>query len=119
MAGARQSLPLLDPKAESPGESLVRAHVLLDGLPAPECNPDIFADGVWLARVDMCWPGARLIVEYDGAGHREERQRRRDAQRLNDLQAAGWLVIVLTADDLRRPGAMVARISRALRARTP
>lgn len=119
VAGARRALPLLDPAAESPRESIVRAHLVLGGVPAPVCNLDIHADGRWIARVDMCWPEQRLIVEYDGSGHLDEAQRRRDAARLSALQEAGWLVIVLTADDLRRPGHLVARISRLLASRTP
>ncbi len=38
---ARRALPLLDPRSESPGESLVRAHLLLAGVPRPECNLNI------------------------------------------------------------------------------
>lgn len=89
------------------------------GVPAPECNADIVVDGEWLARADLSWRTARLIVEYDGAVHAGERQRRSDARRLNLLQRAGWLVIVLTADDMRQPWLMVALVSDALRSRTP
>ncbi len=117
VAVARQALPLLDGRAESPMESIVRAYAMLGGLPAPECNLDIYAGNRWIARVDMCWLDAKVIVEYDGAVHLTEQQRRRDAQRRNDLQEAGWLVITLTADDLKNPAAMVARITRALRGR--
>lgn len=111
---ARLALPILDPRAESPTESFVRAHVVLGGLPRPECNVDIHAHGRWIARVDLCWREQRVIVEYDGAGHLEEHQRRRDAVRRNELQEDGWLVITLTADDLRDTAAMVRRIERTL-----
>ena len=66
----------------------MRAHCLLEGLPAPECNRDIAANGCWLAEW-TCAAAQQLIVEYDGAVHLEDRQRRRDAQRLNHLQEAG------------------------------
>lgn len=114
VAKIRRAVPILDGRAESPGESWVRALLLEARLPAPECNVDVFEGGVWLARVDMRWRRQRVIVEYDGAVHRDERQRRRDAERLNALQAAGWLVIVLTADDLRRTRQTVALIRSAL-----
>lgn len=117
VAVARQALPLLDGRAESPMESIVRAYAVLDGLPAPECNIDIYAGNRWIARVDMCWPDAMVIVEYDGAVHLTDEQRRRDARRRNELQEAGWLVITVTADDLKNPGAMIARIHRALQTR--
>lgn len=119
VARARQALPLLDRGAESPGESLTRAYLLLDGLPRPHSNVDIFVQGRWVARVDLCWPEQKVIVEYDGAVHLEERQRRRDARRRNDLLADGWLVITVTADDLRHPGRLSAEVARALAARSP
>ena len=116
---ARRALPLLDPAAESPGESLTRAHLVLNGVPRPECNRDIIVNGEWLARADLCWPDQKLIVEFDGRVHEDDLQRRRDARRRNLLQEAGWLVIVFTADDLRRPWLMASHVKRALRARTP
>lgn len=119
VANARRALSLLDCRAESPGESLTRAYLVLDGLPRPQCNLDISIDGRWVARVDMCWPEQRVIVEYDGAVHLQERQRRRDARRRNELLADGWLVITITADDLRHPGRLVAQVAGALASRTP
>ncbi len=110
----RRALPLLDPRAESPGESRTRMMLLAGRIRAPRCNFDVFVNGRWIARVDMAWLAEKVIVEYDGAGHLDEKQRRRDAERLNQLQAAGWRVIVLTADDLRRPEATCALVRRAL-----
>lgn len=117
VVAARTALPLLDRRSESPQESVVRAHIVLFGLPRPVCNLDVFHDGMWLARVDLAWPEALLAVEYDGMGHLDEAQRRRDAWRRNALQRAGWLVITLTADDLRHPELMCRRIAEALRQR--
>jgi len=114
---ARRALPWLDGASESPGESLARAHLVLNGVSRPVCNLDIHDSGVWLARVDMCWPDRRVIVEYDGAVHLQEAVRRRDARRRNQLLAAGWLVITFTAADLRRPWLMATEIKRALASR--
>ncbi len=116
---ARQALPLLDARAESPSESLVRCHLLLQGIPRPVCNLDIVVDGEWLARADLAWPECRVIVEYDGSVHLSEARRRSDAARRNLLQDAGWLVIVFTASDLGRPWAMANLVRSALKARTP
>ncbi len=113
------ALPLLDARSESPRESIVRVYLVRFGLPRPECNLDVFHDGVWVARVDIAWPEALLAVEYDGMGHLDEAQRRRDAWRRNALQRAGWLVITLTADDLRHPELMCRRIAEALAERLP
>jgi hypothetical protein len=117
VAGARHSLPHLDAGSESPGESLARAHLVLAGVPRPECNVDIIANGEWLARADLVWRAAKLIVEYDGAVHLSEEQRRSDAARRNLLQAAGWQVIVLTANDLHRPWLMATLVKNTLRER--
>lgn len=120
VAKCRRVLDLLDGAAESPAESWVRYEFLTAGLSRPQCNVDVFdAFGNWLARADMLWATERIIVEYDGAVHLDERQRRRDAQRRNLLQEAGWLVIVLTADDLQRPWVFVGLVARALQSRQP
>jgi len=116
---ARTSLPLLDGRSESPGESLVRAHFRLAGLPAPECNYNVVESGGWLARVDMAWTAERVIVEYDGLVHLSEKSRRSDAARVNLLQRAGWYVIVLTARDLEKPWLMCGLVAEALRQRQP
>ncbi|MHB1166192.1 MAG: endonuclease domain-containing protein [Candidatus Nanopelagicales bacterium] len=114
---ARTALPVLDARSESPGESLTRCALLLCGIPRPECNIDIIADGDWLARADLAWPEFRVIVEYDGAVHISEAQRRHDARRRNLLQDAGWTVIVFTATDLKDPAAMAALVWAAIRRR--
>lgn len=114
---ARMVLPWLDGRAESPPESSVRYFLLVAGIPRPECNLDIIEDGEWLARADLAWPEAKVIVEYDGAVHLPEEQRRYDAARRNLLQDRGWLVIVLTARDLGRPHQMVEWVRSALASR--
>lgn len=119
VVNARTALPMLDPRAESPPESIVRVHCVLAGLPRPVCNLDVHHEGLWLARVDLAWPEAMLAVEYDGAVHLTDAQRRRDASRRNALQRAGWLVITLTGDDLRTPTLMCRRISDAITERLP
>jgi hypothetical protein len=119
VVSARRALGWLDPRAQSPQESVVRCQLLLGGIRRPLCNLDITVDGEWLARADLAWPEERVIVEYDGAVHLPEQQRRADAARRNLLQDRGWLVIVLTARDLRHPHQMVELVRSALRARTP
>ena len=101
---SRRALPLLDPGAESPGESLARTVLVTGGVRRPICNADVFDRGRWLARADMVWEAERVIVEYDGAVHVTEERRRSDAARRNLLQEAGWYVIVLTARDLKHRG---------------
>lgn len=114
---ARQAVVLLDPKAESPGESLARTVLVSGGVPAPRCNADVLWRGGWLARVDLLWEREKVIVEYDGIVHLTEAQRRSDAARRNLLQEAGYLVIVFTARDLKHPEAMCVTVMTALRSR--
>lgn len=119
VVAARRALRWLDARAESPQESVVRCHLLMGGIPRPVCNLDIVVGGEWLARADLAWPEEQVIVEYDGAVHLSEAQRRADAARRNLLQERGWLVIVLTARDLRHPEQMVALVRSAIRSRAP
>ncbi len=116
---ARRALGLLDGRAATPGESIVRAHLRLGGVRAPQCNCDIYAGGDWLARGDMVWEAERVVVEFDGREHITEEQRRSDARRRNLLQHAGWLMIVFTWADCRYPERMVDLVRSALAARRP
>lgn len=111
---ARRVLPLINSAAESPQESRVRYWFAEFGLPEPEVNVQIIDEGQWIARSDLVFRKYRVIVEYDGAVHLAEVQRRYDAKRRNLLQQAGWAVVVLTADDLRNPHSMVATVRLAL-----
>ena len=55
-----------------------------------------------------------MLVEYDGEIHLENEQRIRDAERRNDVIAAGWTVITFTAESWKDPAAMVRRVRDAL-----
>jgi len=114
VVAAREALGLLDEHSESPGESITRCLLIFEGIPRPVCNVDVMDGTRWIARVDMAWLEERVVLEYDGAVHLSERQRRRDAQRRNLLQEAGWLVITITADDLRTPRRLARMVKEAL-----
>lgn len=115
IAKARQAIDILDGAAESPGESLSRATLVLGGIPRPECNVDIFDDGQWIAQADMAWRRQRVIAEYDGIVHLPEEQRRKDAARRNLLTDNGWIQFVFTARDLAHGHQMCDLIASALR----
>ena len=93
----------------------MRVACALAGLPAPVPQYEVVEDGTWLARVDLAWPGHRVIVEYDGEYHFEGLQIAKDDVRLGALVAAGWHVIRLSAADLRHMEGVVSRIAAALR----
>ena len=64
---ARRAVALLDPRSESPGESVSRVRLHEDGLPVPDPQQDIFdEDGQFVASVDFCWKKQRTIGEFDG-----------------------------------------------------
>ena len=113
-ARARAVAGSADGLAESPQETRVRLLLHRSGLPRPVPQHRIEHEGRFVARVDFGWPGRKVAVEYDGAWHGEKGQFARDRRRLNRLRAAGWTVVFVTADDLRRPGELIAEIARAL-----
>jgi very-short-patch-repair endonuclease len=110
----RRAVPLIDPRAESAPESRVRVALALAGLhPIPQF--EIRVAGQFLARGDLVFPEARLVVEYEGSYHFEGDQIARDDARYARLRRAGWTVVRLSAADLRDLDGAVARIRAALR----
>ena len=115
----RKTLDLVDAGAQSPYETLTRLILVKAGLPRPQTQvPVVDQYGHVVAYVDMGWPDLRVAVEYDGAQHwTDARQRRRDIERLADLEALGWIVIRVSSDMVRTPAAVVARVRAALESR--
>ncbi|WP_336032043.1 endonuclease domain-containing protein [Geodermatophilus sp. FMUSA9-8] len=115
----RRVADLADGLAGSPQET--RLRLLLHGsrLPRPLAQHTVLDDdGRFVARVDFAWPEQRVAVEYEGRWHGRPQQVAPDRARLNRLTAAGWRVVFVTAEDLREPGLVVARVAAAL-AMTP
>lgn len=115
---ARRAAGLLDPGAASPMESRQRLLLVLAGLPRPESNVDLYDDdGGWLATGDLVYRAERVVIEYDGEVHGDERRRRADLRRRNLLTMAGYTVLHYSADDiLRRPHVVVSEVRAALAA---
>ncbi len=105
---------LVDGRSESRPESLVRVACVRAALPTPVPQFVVHSAGDFLGRVDLAWPDARLIVEYEGAHHFDELRIRRDDTRYARLVAAGWRVIRLSSADLWDLDGVVARIAAAL-----
>jgi hypothetical protein len=116
---ARAARVALRPGVDSPPETRTRLVLVAAGLPEPLVNADVLDHtGAWLARPDLSWPRWRVAVEYEGDHHRTDRaQWRRDLGRDAVLQANGWLVLRVGADDLVRPDRLVARVRAALASR--
>jgi very-short-patch-repair endonuclease len=95
----------------------LRPLLVLAGLPEPTVNVIVRnPDGGWRMRFDLSDPGVKLIVEYDGRQHAENRgQWRRDLSRREELDCLGWRLIVVTSDDLHNaPETVLNRIREAL-----
>lgn len=76
----------------------------------------------WIGRFDLVCERFKLIVEYDGEQHREDREQYlKDERRLDRVRAAGYLVIRLRAVDVVGSGrhAAVRRIADALQHTDP
>ncbi|OUO91538.1 DUF559 domain-containing protein [Gordonibacter sp. An230] len=79
-----------------------------EGLGIPRMNFEVRASPAARAisgrssfRCDLCWPEARLDVEYQSRfAHEGEASRLRDSRRTNALMAMGWTVIGVTNDEL-------------------
>lgn len=113
------TIALIDGGAESPYESLTRLVLVRAGLPKPETQIHVVDEwGHTVAYLDMGWRDRRVAVEYDGAQHwTDPRQRRRDIERLANVEALGWRVIRISSDMLRTPAVIVAKVRAALSSR--
>jgi hypothetical protein len=100
-----------DERAESRPESLVRMYCVLAGLPRPVANHEIVNPTTGRpVRFDLAWPDRKVAIEYHGDLHRERSQWRKDLTRKAKLEAAGWIIIEVNADDLRSPQEIVGRV---------
>lgn len=120
LALCRESIDLIRPGTDSPMETRLRLIIVDARLPEPVVNIPALSDaGEFLALPDLSYPELKIAIEYDGDHHRTDPAAwRRDIERRQRLEEAGWLIITATADDvIRYPHRVIARI-RAARART-
>ncbi|MEH0933480.1 endonuclease domain-containing protein [Micromonospora sp. CPCC 205558] len=94
---ARWVFDLADGRAESPPESHLRVRLVLGGLPRPAVRHPVRLPIGLVLHPDLAWPQYRVAVEYDGRWHSDAAQPHRDRRRLNQLVAAGWLVLHVTS----------------------
>lgn len=111
---ARRALDRSDGRAESPMESRLRLILSDGGLPPPVVNePVTDSSGRFLARPDLRI--GSVLIEYDGAVHRDAPVFVRDLARQNRLVHEGFVVLRYTAEDvLRRPSVIVTQVRAAL-----
>ncbi|MEO8095423.1 MAG: DUF559 domain-containing protein, partial [Pseudolysinimonas sp.] len=112
---ARAALADVRVGAESRMESLLRLLLIRAGLPEPLINPPMAIGGETL-HPDLAYPQWRVVLEYEGDGHRtDQKQWRRDITRREQFEDAGYRVIRVHRDDvLAEPQAFLARVCRVL-----
>ncbi len=113
---ARRAVALVREGVESFLETDVRLILVFARLPVDGCNVDILDDaGRFVARGDILFSRFKVLVEYDGWHHeRDARQRQKDHLRRERLEAAGWIVVVVTIQDMKDPLGIVRRVAAAL-----
>jgi very-short-patch-repair endonuclease len=104
--------------AESPMETRLRWLLLEAGLPRPEVQTNLHdRNGRFVGRADLYYPGARLVIEYDGGNHRDRLVE--DNRRQNLMVNAGFRLLRFTAADIRnRPDVIAAQVRGALQGAT-
>ncbi len=113
---ARRTLALVDPGAESPGETRLRLLIVKAGFPRPVSQHPIYNEfGVLIGVVDLAWPGLNIAVEYEGRHHTDPDQIRKDIARIEEMIEMGWLVVRVTSRD--PSGVVLRRIAHARAAR--
>ena len=104
---ARRAASLVRAEVDSPMESRLRMLMILAGLPEPVVNHKIrWPDGTVRFRFDLCYPGHRLIIEYDGRQHAEGKQWDTDVDRREWMDGEGWRLVVVRSKDLHRTPAL-------------
>jgi hypothetical protein len=112
----RRVLPLVDGGAASPKETWLRLAVIDAGYPAPTTQLPVCDRRGLIGWVDMGYAELQIALEYDGDHHRRDRgQYVKDQRRLRRLEAAGWIVIRVIAEDTAAD--VIRRLERALRRR--
>lgn len=117
MTSLRQALPLLNDRAESRKESLVRVLLIQAGISGLVANLPITTSGGFDYRADLAVPSRKVIIEYQSDYHAGTEQFRADMTRISRLEADGWYVIQVNADDLRNPAELLQRIRKVLTSR--
>ncbi|MCM0618981.1 hypothetical protein [Nocardioides bruguierae] len=104
---------LSDPRAESPGETLLRLlHLAAGAQVTPQV--ELRAGGTFLGRVDLLLDGTCCVHEYDGEHHRDAAQHRSDLRRDRRLQPRYQRRGYVLDDLLNRPADVLADIDSAL-----
>ena len=112
----REACALVRPRTDSPKETELRLLIVRAGLPEPEVNWRLVNRyGAFMAFGDLVYPRYKILIEYDGADHREETQFYRDIDRLDEPMEEDWRVLRVNKSHLGAARhALIRRIRTAL-----
>lgn len=113
-AARMKSLASWGEPAESPMETRLRWLLIQAGLPRPRVQATLHDESNrFAARVDLYYPDARLVLEYDGGNHRERMIE--DNRRQNVIVSGEYRVLRFTAVDIyQQPDVVVDQVRGAL-----
>ena len=95
-----------------------RLAIIRSGLPEPKIAPPVIVAAGVVLHPDLAYPELRIAIEYEGEEHRLDARRwRDDISRRRALEAAGWVVLRVTIEDLRRPSGFLADLTAVVRTR--
>jgi very-short-patch-repair endonuclease len=117
---ARRGAMYVRDGVDSPMETRLRMLLVLAGLPEPVTNFKIRDEhGHVLRRLDLSYPAARVIVEYNGRQHDDDFARwSSDIERREEFDDDGWrLIVVLSPGIYREPEQTILRVATVLRKR--
>lgn len=116
---ARRAAEMLDPRAESPRESMMRALLVEGGYPCPIPQFEVRDSvGRFIARIDLGYPDLKIAFEYDGEHHLSRERQAKDAWRRNALAAEDWHEVTVVAEDVRSPQLLYVKADRAIATQT-
>jgi hypothetical protein len=121
---ARRTLSLLDPRSESPGESMSRAVFAENGISPPKPQFRVYdSAGRFVGRCDFGWRDQRVLGEFDGKkkygelvlqrGQSPEDALFEEKRREDRLRDLGWQVVRWVWADLFAPADLLERLNRA------
>lgn len=114
VAKCRAALADMRVGADSVQETLLRLCLLAYGFPEPELQIVLRPSNRFSFSADMGYRSIRVAIQYDGDHHLTDEQRRRDARRDAEFRAAGWVVVIVTAEDSQDDFARVRTQLRSL-----
>lgn len=110
----RVALQLLTDRSDSRPESHLRVILVLANFVGLAVNLPIQTRSGYRYFADLAFPTHKMLLEYQGDYHRASAQFRADMTRRSRLEADGWFVMLINADDLRDPEELLQRIRNVL-----